>query len=140
MRYLGIDFGTKRIGLAISDEMGIIAGKYGTITRKGTRQDVERIKEIVRKEGVQTVVIGYPRNMDGSTGKTAEMVEEFVSAMRGVLEIPIERWDERLSSALAEKTLVRGDVSRRKRRKVIDQLSAVIILQNYLDHQKFARS
>ncbi len=138
MRYLGIDFGTKRLGLAISDEMGIIAGKYGTLDSRGIKNDLSRIKDIIEKEGVQTVIVGYPRNMDGSSGDSAGKVEAFVKGLREIVDIPIETWDERLSSVSAEKLLIKGDVRRKKRKKVIDQVSAVIILQNYLDHQKFS--
>jgi len=138
MRYLGIDFGTKRLGLSTSDEMGIIAGKYGTIQRKGTRTDLNRLKTIIDHEGIQKVVVGYPRNMDGSSGDTARKVEDFVSKLREHIDIPVDTWDERLSSISAEKVLIMGDVRRNKRKKVIDQLSAVIILQNYLDYQNLA--
>jgi len=138
MRYLGIDFGTKRLGLAISDEMGIIAGKYGTLDSRGITNDLNRIKEIIEKEGVQAVIVGYPRNMDGSSGDSAGKVDAFVKGLREIVDIPVETWDERLSSVSAEKLLIKGDVRRKKRKKVIDQVSAVIILQNYLDHQKFS--
>ncbi len=135
MKYLGIDFGTKNLGLAVSDEMGIIAGKCGTIKRKGIKSDLARLKEIIRQEGVRKIVIGYPKNMDGSSGNAVERVEGFISALERELNISIEKWDERLSSVSAEKLLIYGDVSRGKRKKVIDQVSAVIILQNYLDSQ-----
>jgi len=138
MRYLGIDFGTKRLGLSTSDEMGIIAGKYGTIQRKGTKTDLNRLKSIIDQEGIQKVVVGYPKNMDGSSGDTARKVEDFVSKLREHIDIPVDTWDERLSSISAEKVLIMGDVRRNKRKKVIDQLSAVIILQNYLDYQNLA--
>ena len=138
MRYLGIDYGTKRLGLAISDEMGIIAGKYGTLESKGPRQNLDRIKTIIEKEQVGKVVIGYPRNMDGSSGETAQKVEAFVEGLKEIVDIPVETWDERLSSVSAEKLLIRGDVRRKKRKKVIDQVAAVIILQNFLDHQNLS--
>ncbi len=138
MRYLGIDFGTKRLGLAVSDEMGIIAGKYDTIERKGLHQDVETLRTIVEKEGIRGIVIGFPRNMDGSSGETARKVETFIAGLKACLAIPIEKWDERLSSVSAEKTLIQGDMRRKKRKKVIDQIAAVIILQNFLDHQNLS--
>ncbi len=138
MKYLGIDFGTKQIGLAVSDEMGIIAGKYGTIKREGIKTDVKKLQGVVEQEGIQKIVIGYPVNMDGSPGKTVKQVDDFVAALREVIELPIETWDERLSSVSAEKLLIQGDVRRRKRRKVIDQVAAVIILQNYLDYQNLS--
>ena len=117
----------------MSDEMGIIAGKYETIERKGTEKDLKRIKEIIEKEKVEKIVVGYPRNMDGTLGNTARMVEAFVEELKRLNDIPIEMWDERLSSVSAERILIKGDVRRKKRKKVIDQISAVIILQNYLD-------
>ncbi len=135
MRYLGIDFGTKRIGLAISDEMGIIAGKYDTLQSKGLKRDIECIKGIIEKEKIEKVVIGLPKNMDGSLSETAQKVGDFAKGIRKLTGIPVETWDERLSSISAEKVLIKGDVRRNKRKRVIDQLSAVIILQNYLDYQ-----
>jgi len=134
MRHLGIDFGSKRIGLAISDELGVIAGKFGTIERKGTKTDTGKIAAIVREENVQKIVVGFPRNMDGSAGGSARRVEDFIKALQPLLNIPIETWDERLSTVSAQKILIAGDVRRKKRKKVVDQLAAVIILQNYLDH------
>ncbi len=133
MRHLGIDYGSKRLGLAISDEMGIIAGKYDTLESRGLRNDLERIKAIVEKERVEKIVVGYPRNMDGSVGDTARKVNAFVEGLREATLVPVETWDERLSSISAEKLLIEGDVRRKKRRKIIDQVAAVIILQNYLD-------
>ena len=93
------------------------------------------LKGIIEQEKIQKVIIGYPKNMDGSSGDTARKVEDFVSNIKRQINIPIETWDERLSSVSAEKLLIQGEVKRRKRKKVIDQLSAVIILQNYLDYQ-----
>lgn len=138
MRYLGVDFGTKHLGLAISDEMGIIAGKYQTIDRKGIKTDLETLKTIIKKEGVQAVIVGYPKNMDGSKGDTARKVEDFVSSLKGYIDIQVDTWDERLSSVSAEKALINGNVRRSKRKKVIDQVSATIILQNYLDYHNLA--
>ena len=134
MRYLGIDFGSKRIGLAISDELGIIAGKYGTLERKGVKTDTGKIAAIVQEENVRKIVVGFPINMDGSIGNSARRVEDFIKALQPHLDIPIETWDERLSTVSAQKVLIKGDVRRKKRKKVVDQLAAVIILQNYLDH------
>ena len=134
MRYLGIDFGSKRIGLAISDELGIIAGKYGTIERKGVKTDMGKIAAIVQEENVRKIIVGFPRNMDGSLGGSARKVEDFIKVLQPHLNIPVETWDERLSTVSAQKVLIKGDVRRKKRKKVVDQLAAVIILQNYLDH------
>ena len=135
MKYLGIDFGTKQLGLATSDETGLIAGKYGTIKREGVKIDVKKLCEVIKQERIQKIVIGYPINMDGTFGEIVRQVDVFVSSLQEEVDLPIEKWDERLSSVSAERLLIQGDVSRRKRRKVIDQVAAVIILQNYLDYQ-----
>ncbi len=113
--------------------MGIIAGKYDTLESRGIRNNLERTKAIVDKERVEKIVVGYPRNMDGSVGDTARKVNAFVEGLREATLVPVETWDERLSSISAEKLLIEGDVRRKKRRKIIDQVAAVIILQNYLD-------
>ncbi len=118
--------------------MGIIAGKYGTLESQGGRRDLERIKAIIEEKQIGKVVIGYPRNMDGSTGETARKVEAFVAGLKEIVSVPVETWDERLSSISAERLLIQGDVRRKKRKKVIDQVAAVIILQNYLDNQNLA--
>jgi len=130
---MGLDIGTRRIGVAVSDDLGLTAHGRDTIQRTGFKADLGRIQELVRSEGAEQIVVGLPKNMDGSPGTGAEEVLRFAKALKDRLAIPVHSWDERLTTVMAEKTLLMADVSRRKRKKVIDKLAAVIILQGYLD-------
>lgn len=134
MRILGIDLGDKKIGLALSDPMGWTAQGLGVIASKGSIDgDIAAIKEYVERHEVEKVVIGLPLNMDGSSGPRAEKAKAFASRMEKKLKVPVAMTDERLTTVAAEKLLIEADLSRNKRRKVIDKMAAVIILQNYLD-------
>jgi putative Holliday junction resolvase len=132
MRILGIDLGEKRIGLAISDEGGKIACGFGVIDRKGDLMD--RLKEIVSSKDVKEIVIGLPRSMDGDIGKQGKRVSCFAKKVAQSLGVPIKLWDERLTTSSSERLLIQADLSRKKRRRVVDKLSATLILQNYLDY------
>lgn len=125
--------GTKRIGIAISDELGWTAQGIKTLNRREDKSDLEEIRDIAGQYGVEEIVIGLPRNMNGSLGPQAQMVLGFSRDLRGVLGIPILTWDERLSTVEATKILIRGDLSRRKRKRKVDMTAAVLILQSYLD-------
>lgn len=133
MRILGLDIGTKTIGVAISDPLGWTAQGITTIRRKNYTNDMEAIKKICNEYSVETIVAGMPKNMNGTIGPSGEMVIEFCERLKEVVNIDIEFWDERLTTVAAERSLIEGDVSRKKRKKVIDMLAAVIILQGYLD-------
>ncbi len=133
MKVIGLDIGTRRIGVAVSDDLGLTAHGRKTIQRTGFKSDLMSIEELVRAEGADRIVVGLPKNMDGSLGPVAFEALRFAKALKNRLMLPVESWDERLSTLMAEKTLLMADVSRRKRKKVIDKLSAVIILQGYLD-------
>jgi putative Holliday junction resolvase len=133
MRILGLDFGTKTFGVALSDELTITAQALTSISRTTPNRDLEALLQLIRDHGVEEVVIGLPINMDGSRGPAAEAVEEFSNRLKALTEIKIILWDERLTTVAAERILLEGDLSRRKRRRVIDRLSAAIILQGYLD-------
>ncbi|GAB4113527.1 MAG: Holliday junction resolvase RuvX [Candidatus Caldatribacteriota bacterium] len=135
MRILGIDLGEKRIGLAISDELGITAQGLPTILCTTEKVDLEKVKNIVNNYGVEKIVLGLPRNMNGTLGKQAEKVLSFAHYLKNICNIQVELEDERLSTAKAEKLLIEMDRSRKKRKKVIDKMSAVIILQSYLDRR-----
>lgn len=132
MRILGLDVGTKTIGVAISDELGWTAQGLGTLKRDGT--EWERLVELAKQYNVEKVVIGLPKNMDGTIGERGEACRQFAEELSGLLGCSIELWDERLSTVAAEKMLIQADVGRRKRKKVIDKMAACFILQNYLDH------
>jgi len=131
MRIIGLDIGTKRIGVAISDEECIIARGLNSIERNG--KEIEKIKELIKKYNVEKIVYGLPLRMDGSISAQTEIVVSFISKLKNEISIPLLPWDERLSSKQAETILIEADISRKKRKKLIDKLSAQIILQNYLD-------
>ncbi len=133
MRILGLDVGTKRIGIAISDELGWTAQGIKTLHRSNGQSDLGEIRDIAREYGVEKIVVGLPRNMNGSLGPQAEMTLGFVQELREILGVPIITWDERLSTVEATKMLIRADLSRKKRRGKVDMTAAILILQSYLD-------
>jgi len=133
VRILAIDPGTKRIGLAISDELKMIAQPLEFVAAKPFAGFVSRLDELVTEKEVELVLIGLPRNMDGSLGPAALRVQEFVEALKGVLCVPVKTWDERLTSAQANRLLIEGNVRRDQRKEKVDQMAAAILLQSYLD-------
>jgi len=130
---MGLDFGEKRIGVAISDPSGLIAQGIDVIQRKDPERDILRLREIIDSYGVERIVIGMPKNMNGTLGRKAEEVQEFMELLKDEFDIPLMTWDERLSTRQAERVLIEADMSRAKRKKVIDRMAAVVILQSYLD-------
>ena len=136
MRILALDVGDKRIGVAISDELEISAHALTTITRNDLKKEIREIQEIISEYNVEEIIVGMPVMMNGSVGIQAEKVGRFVDELKKEIRIPIKLFDERLSTSLIEKTLIDADMSREKRKKVIDKLSAVIILQDYLSSRK----
>ncbi len=135
MRILGIDLGEKRIGISISDELGIIAQGLPTISSVNVGEDLKNIKNIVDKYDVKKIIVGLPKNMNGTLGKQAKKALSFAEKLREICQLPVELEDERLSTSKAEKLLIHADQSRKKRKKVIDKMSAVIILQSFLDRK-----
>ncbi|MBZ4688045.1 MAG: putative holliday junction resolvase [Clostridiales bacterium] len=133
-RFMGLDVGEKTIGVAVSDLLGITAQGVKTIKRKELESDLRELKSLVDQYEVDTIIVGLPRNMNGSYGGSAQRAKEFGEILEKELNYKIVYWDERLSTVSAEKALLEADVSRKKRRGVIDKLAAVIILQNYLDY------
>lgn len=133
---MALDFGDKRIGVAISDSLGITAQGKGFIKRTDLKNDLNDIKDYITEYDVSEIVVGMPRNMDGSLGKRAEKTRAFINFLENNLDIPIKIWDERLTSAEAERMLIKADVRRDKRKQVIDKLAASIILRSYLEAQK----
>ncbi len=134
MRILGLDVGTKTIGIAVSDEMGWTGQGIGTIQRKNLRSDLQELAHYIKKYTVEKVAAGIPINMDGSIGTAAEQVFLFIEQLKGTCDLPIDTWDERLSTVEAERVLLEADMSRKKRKKVIDTVAAAIILQGHLDY------
>ena len=133
MRYLGLDWGEARIGVALSDETATLASALLTLPRVGPRRDVKAVASLVREHGVGTVVVGLPLRLDGSAGSQAEKVEAFAASLRRSLGVPVVTWDERLTSVAADELLAEAGVRRRDRKSRIDKAAAALILQGYLD-------
>ena len=133
MRILGLDIGTKRIGVALSDESATIAQGLEVIEVVGLKKVFERINLIIKEFNVQEIVVGIPINMNGSIGKKAEECIRFADKLKQSTNLPVELWDERLSTVESERVLIAASVSRKKRKTVIDKIAAQLILQGYLD-------
>lgn len=136
MKILALDLGEKRIGLAISDETQTVARGLAVYTRRSQQSDLEYLKNVVQREGVELIVVGLPVNMDGSHGPRAQEALTFHSQLRETLKLPVELFDERLTTVEAERVLLEADLSRRKRKGIRDQLAAVLILQGFLDRRR----
>jgi len=132
-RILAFDVGEKRIGVALSDELNIIAQALGVIERKDEEYIIERVKTLIKKYNVTKIVVGMPYNMNGTKGASARLAEGFVSLLKKEMPIEITMIDERLTTAQGERVLLEADVSRKKRKAVIDKIAAQLILQTYLD-------
>jgi len=133
MKLLGIDYGARRIGLAASDESGTLALPLEQLDAEPRAKSCARIAALVKERGIGRIVVGLPRNMDGREGPAAHAVRDFIAALRTVVAVEIVEWDERLSTAAAERAMVEADYSRKRRRAQRDALAAQMILQNYLD-------
>ena len=133
MRILALDHGTKRIGVAVSDELKMIATPLEFILAEPFANFLSRLKGIIREKEVEMILVGMPRNMDGSYGPAALKVQEFVAVLRDAVATPLKTWDERLTSAQAQRFLIQGNVRRDKRKEKVDMMAAAILLQSYLD-------
>jgi putative Holliday junction resolvase len=133
MRILGLDIGDVRIGVAISDPLRIIAQGMQFVKRTSIKDDVEAIKRIMDDNEVSEIVVGLPKTLNGEIGVQAQKVLDFVEILRAAIKVPILLYDERLTTVAANKTLIEANMSRKKRKKVVDKISAVFILQGYLD-------
>lgn len=136
MRVLGLDVGEKTIGVAVSDPLGITAQGLQVIRRSALEQDLQQLAKLVESYSVEQIVVGMPRRTDGSYGPEAAKVEQFAKALQEAVSVPIRFWDERFSTVTAQRILLEGDVSRAKRRQVVDKVAASVILQAYLDQQR----
>jgi len=136
MRILGLDYGSKRIGVAVCDELGMTAQGLATITRKNRRQTLEEIAGFIRTYNAEKIVIGYPIRLDGSEGIQCEKINNFASILESAFSLPVIKWDETLSTKEAEEILTRANIARNKRRNIVDKLAASLILQGYLDAQE----
>jgi len=133
MRILGLDYGEKRIGVALCDELGLTAQGLTTVISKSWRRDVEAIAHLVKTYGVEKIVIGYPLRLDGTEGIQCEKVIRFSRRLEAALGVPVISWDETLTTKEAEEILARSGVHPKKRKDVVDRLAASLILQSYLD-------
>jgi putative holliday junction resolvase len=133
MRILALDHGSRRIGVAVSDELKMIAQPLEFVPAEPYAGFLARLKELLLEKEVELVLVGMPRNMDGSYGPAAQKVEEFVAALAASITVPIKTWDERLTSVQANRLLIQGNVRRDKRKEKVDKMAAAILLQSYLD-------
>lgn len=136
-RLLGLDVGDVRIGIAVSDLLMLTAQGIETYTRKEEQADIDYLLGFIKQYDVDTIVCGLPKNMNGTLGPQAEKVQAFASKLEQQSGLKLVYWDERLSTRSATNTLLEADVSRKKRKKVVDKIAAVVILQGYMDAQSF---
>lgn len=136
MRVMGLDVGTKTVGVAMSDLLGITAQGVKTIRRTNIRADLAELLRLISENEVSRLVVGLPLNMDGSEGPRAQASRAFGDAAAKASGLPVEYWDERLTTVAAERVLLEADVSRKKRREVIDQIAAQLILQGWMEAQR----
>ncbi|MDF2814187.1 MAG: ruvX [Paenibacillus sp.] len=135
VRIMGLDYGDKTIGVAVSDEFGWTAQGLETVRRKKPEDDLDRLEQIVNQYSVTEIVLGLPKNMNGTIGPRGEICKEFAATLQDKFELTVHLWDERLTTVSAQRTLIEADVSRKKRKLVIDKMAAVLILQGFLDYK-----
>jgi putative Holliday junction resolvase len=133
MRILALDYGSKRIGVALSDELKMIAQPLEFYSAQPFADFVAGLEELLQAKEVEMVLVGLPRNLDGSYGPAALRVQEFVATLRSALTVPVVTWDERLTTVQANRALIAGGVRRQDRKKKVDKMAAAILLQSYLD-------
>ncbi|MBI6873944.1 Holliday junction resolvase RuvX [Clostridium aciditolerans] len=133
MRILGLDIGDRTIGVAVSDPLGLTAQGITTIRRKSIEKDLEEIKKICEEYSVESIVAGLPKNMNGTLGPQSEKVISFCDLIKEDINLPINMWDERLTTVAAHRAMLEADLSRAKRKKIVDKMAAIYILQGYLD-------
>lgn len=133
MRTMGLDYGDRRIGVALSDAFGWTAQGLAVIERRGGETEMDQLVRLCAENEVSEIVVGLPKNMNGSIGPRGEICIEFAESLKQKLKLPVHLWDERLTTVSAHKTLIEADVSRKKRKQVVDKMAATLILQNFLD-------
>lgn len=138
-RVLGLDVGSKTIGLAVSDPLGITAQGLPTVRRKNKRFDFEQLQNTIRQYGVTELVVGYPLRMSGDQGTQAEKMRQFAEELRRKFDLPVHLWDERLTSAEANRVLRESEMSIRRRGEVVDRMAAVLILQSWMEARTAGR-
>ena len=140
MKIMAVDLGQVRTGLAVSDPTEQLASPVGTITEKNTDKLLEKVAAAAREQGVQQLVVGHPRNMDGSRGESARRAETFAASLEKAAALPVVLWDERMTTVSAIGYLNQTDTRGKKRKAVVDTVAATIILQDYLDSRRLRQS
>ena len=135
-RVIAIDLGARRIGVAVTDGLGLTAQPLATIPRRGGQRDLDAIAALVRAHGAERLVLGLPLGPDGEVGRAAKSVEAFAARLRAAVPVPIDLVDESFSTVEAEEVLLAADVSRARRREVVDKMAAAVILRRWLDSNK----
>jgi putative Holliday junction resolvase len=132
-RVVAVDLGSRRMGVAVSDGLGLSAQPHATLPRRGGRQDLEAIAEVVRRFDAERVILGLPLTPEGEVGRAARAAQAFAERLRGALAVPVELLDESFTTTEAEAVLIEANLSRARRKQVVDRLAAALILQRYLD-------
>ncbi|MCQ6560919.1 Holliday junction resolvase RuvX [Paenibacillus mendelii] len=133
MRIMGLDYGDRRIGVAVSDAFGWTAQGVGIVEKRRDGSEIDSFVKLLEEHEVSEIVVGLPKNMNGTIGPRGEICIAFAQDLQQKLNVPVHLWDERLTTVAAERTLLEADVSRKKRKLVVDKMAATLILQNYLD-------
>jgi len=133
MRYIGLDVGDRTIGVAVSDPLNFTAQGITTLRRKSIEKDMENLKELFSSYEIQEIIVGLPKNMNGTIGSQAEKAMDFGRVVEEVFGLPVVFWDERLTTLAANRAMLEADLSRKKRKGLVDKIAATFILQGYLD-------
>ncbi|MVO99613.1 Holliday junction resolvase RuvX [Paenibacillus lutrae] len=136
MRTMGLDYGDKTIGVAVSDLLGLTAQGVEVIRRTSPVRDFDHLKRLIGEYEVTEIVVGLPKNMNGTIGPRGEICQEFAGQLEEAFALPVRMWDERLTTVSATRTLLEADVSRKKRKQVVDKIAAALILQGYMDSKR----
>lgn len=136
LKILALDVGNKRIGTALSDPLNILAQPLYTIHRKGLERDIEEILNIIKENNVGTIVVGLPKNMDGTVGFQGEKTQKFAEILSNHTDIEIVMWDERLTTISARRIMIENDVKQKDKKNLVDTVAAVVILENYLNSKR----
>lgn len=139
MRYMGLDYGDRQIGVAVSDELGWTAQGLTVLRNSGDDRVLHDIAKLTAEWNVTELIVGLPKNMNGTVGPRGELAMEFAEKLRKFVTIPVHLWDERLTTKSAERTLIEADISRKKRKGIVDRIAAALILQNYMDAKSVKR-
>jgi putative Holliday junction resolvase len=139
MRWMGIDYGDRHIGIAVSDELMLTAQGITTLRNSGDAHVIRDLIQLVKEWNVSELVVGLPKNMNGSVGPRGQIAEAFAQMLKENLQLPVHLWDERLTTVSATRTLLEADVSRKKRKEVVDRMAAALLLQNYMDAKSIKR-